>query len=250
MGRMRVALVAIALASGCATEPTASSPPTYQFAVEVSAPEELRVTIDGVDRRELAMQFPSDAHAEGRVVTVELWDGDGIARTREIELARCRSWDVPLDVHRVREEYRVCAIDCCRYWVMERVTRRCDTEVEAWESDADCLSYGACESGCNAVAQTGCQAGERCAPVFDDVFMGNESCVPEAPVPVPIGEPCVAGAGLPDGYDDCAAGAACIGGGCRELCTVAPDSCTEGSCTVVPGLFDCFDGLIGACDTQ
>jgi hypothetical protein len=73
--------------------------------------------------------------------------------------------------------------------------------------------------------------------------------VPRASDPVLVGQACTEGAQLPDGYDECEARAACVAGVCREICSLFPDSCSAGACTLVPGLLDCLEGGAGVCST-
>jgi hypothetical protein len=104
---------------------------------------------------------------------------------------------------------------------------------------------------CNPVAQTGCDAGEKCAHLVesDSPLLSRTTCVPNGNVP--LGGQCAVGAPGPStGYDDCAAGGHCSGSVCTEICTQAPDSCPqEASCVPFSGLFSDLDGL-GLCQAQ
>ena len=104
---------------------------------------------------------------------------------------------------------------------------------------------------CNPVTQTGC-AGYKCSwlVVQEDPFLGRTDCVPDGTVA--IGDPCVEGPpGETTGYDNCAAGGLCVGGTCRTICTIDPDSCVgQFACSSYTNTFtDDPSENIGVCDS-
>jgi hypothetical protein len=104
-------------------------------------------------------------------------------------------------------------------------------------------------AACNPVAQTGCEAGEKCT--WQDVTdtLGRIACVPNGTVAV--GGACTfLPPGETAGYDDCVAGAYCLSGSCQEICTDAPDSCdtATSACSSYSGLFEGADVSTGVCD--
>ncbi|MCB9568740.1 MAG: hypothetical protein H6710_16250 [Myxococcales bacterium] len=90
-------------------------------------------------------------------------------------------------------------------------------------------------SECDVFAQD-CPAGEKCAPFSDGAGWGEAKCVPVAPDPDMLGEPCTAEDGH-SGVDTCDVGALCFflddesgEGHCVSLCGGTPrrPSCPEG----------------------
>src|SRR5690606_15926204 len=80
-------------------------------------------------------------------------------------------------------------------------------------------------------------------------------CVPAAPVPAQLGEPCHAEGSAVSGIDDCDAGLLCFGvdsatldGACLELCTSSAAACaTPGHvCMLQPG--DVMGTCLAPCD--
>ncbi len=82
---------------------------------------------------------------------------------------------------------------------------------------------------CNAVAQTGCTVGEKCAFVLDDpdTGAGYVGCVVDGSQA--IGDACT-DASVAGGSDDCTAGGDCYRGVCHEICTTVNDQCAVGAC--------------------
>lgn len=78
---------------------------------------------------------------------------------------------------------------------------------------------------CNAVAQTGCNPGEKCALVEDDMDpdMNVAYCRPDGSV-VADGACTID----QDGLDDCIGGLWCLDGTCQEICSDEPDTCPGG----------------------
>jgi hypothetical protein len=116
---------------------------------------------------------------------------------------------------------------------------------------------------CNPVAapgDQGCSTGEKCTWIqIEDTpdAIGALGCVPDGTVP--LGAACTQGAvGEATGYDNCVAGAICIGastaGVCKDICGFdggVTSSCTEGNaCTRYAGLGANGDDdpVIGACN--
>jgi hypothetical protein len=84
---------------------------------------------------------------------------------------------------------------------------------------------GGTDSGpdvCNPLTQTGCNSGEKCTWINDqdDPPIGHVGCAPEAAAPKAIGEKCTAPPAGPMGYDDCAKGAVCLSGECKQICDI------------------------------
>lgn len=99
---------------------------------------------------------------------------------------------------------------------------------------------------CNAVSQSGCCPGEKCAFILDDAEsgIGHTGCV--AAGDTVLGEPCEAPAG-PGHGDDCVPGAHCAEGRCVEICVVDAGGCDGANvCVGFEGLD--FDVCIPACD--
>jgi hypothetical protein len=102
---------------------------------------------------------------------------------------------------------------------------------------------------CDLIAQTGCEAGEKCT--WQDVTdsLGRIACVPAGTVA--IGGTCtVLAPGETAGYDDCVIGAYCLEVVCLEICTDAPDSCdtAAAACTVRPEIFGGANVPTGVCE--
>lgn len=90
---------------------------------------------------------------------------------------------------------------------------------------------------CNAVANSGCQSGEKCTIGTDD-GAPREICFPIATAPVPEGGGCVSVTMGKRVGDNCAAGLSCVvyfgeGALCRRPCFFRSD-CPGGSGCVVP----------------
>ena len=103
---------------------------------------------------------------------------------------------------------------------------------------------------CDPVAQTGCQASQRCTWIITSVTTGHNACIADGTVNV--GGACAYGApGETTGFDNCKKGATCLSGTCRTICSKVPESC--------PGSYGCnhYEGAafdpdgtlgIGVCD--
>ena len=104
---------------------------------------------------------------------------------------------------------------------------------------------------CDPVNQEGCEEGEKCAQLTvaaGPPELNRTDCVPAGEVEV--GAPCALGApGETSGFDDCAAGAQCVNGVCRPICSSPPDTCEEGfSCSFFVDLFDdIMTDQVGVC---
>jgi hypothetical protein len=114
---------------------------------------------------------------------------------------------------------------------------------------------------CNAQAQTGCQAGEKCTWIVDQVdptFLGHIGCVPDGAIAT--GGACLQPGATngpvpgPNGFDDCAAGNICISGECKVVCDLALVGDEQGcdavhACSGYSDTFDVSNTLLyGACD--
>ncbi len=124
---------------------------------------------------------------------------------------------------------------------------------------ADCVDGGAtvdATTACNPVAQTGCEAGQKCTWITvvdgtaqDPDGVGLIGCVADGAAA--IGQACTSGEpGEATGFDNCAAGGYCIAGTCQEICTDAPDSCDSATsaCGRYTGVFNDTTPVIGVCD--
>ena len=108
---------------------------------------------------------------------------------------------------------------------------------------------------CDVLAQTGCNTNEKCAWIVDQVapqVIGHIGCAPNGTVAVGCG--CTIGAAGTTGYDDCARGATCVSGACREICDNqggAPMCGAHGACTNYQNLFVSGGTTVaGACNTK
>ncbi|MGB8223606.1 MAG: hypothetical protein WCF10_13555, partial [Polyangiales bacterium] len=107
---------------------------------------------------------------------------------------------------------------------------------------------------CDPVANTGCEAGEKCSSLLissDPSLTTSTTCLPDGTVR--LGGACTVGAaGETTGFDDCRGGSYCSSGVCVEICSTSPDSCpTDEACSLFADLFaDRTDiGLCGfVCD--
>lgn len=109
---------------------------------------------------------------------------------------------------------------------------------------------------CNPVAQTGCEADQKCTWITvldgteeDPDGVGLVGCVDNGAVA--IGDACTSGEpGETTGFDNCARGGYCIAGTCQEICTDAPDSCDSATsaCGRYTGVFNDTNPVIGVCD--
>jgi hypothetical protein len=96
---------------------------------------------------------------------------------------------------------------------------------------------------CNAVADSGCQSGDKCTIGTDD-GAPREICFPIATNPVPEGGDCVSVTMGKRVGDNCAAGLSCVvypgdGPKCRHACFFRSD-CATGSGCVVPTISNTF----------
>jgi hypothetical protein len=108
---------------------------------------------------------------------------------------------------------------------------------------------------CNANAQTGCDAGEKCTWIIvaeEPEILGVIGCVEDGNVAE--GGACERGAaGQTTGFDNCVAGTYCLGGTCEDTCSVldSSDPCEEGYfCGGFLGLYanEGQDRLTGFCN--
>jgi hypothetical protein len=100
-------------------------------------------------------------------------------------------------------------------------------------------------TACNPVANTGCQPGDKCTLVVEtvDPFSAYLGCADDGVVP--LGGSCTREPTT--GVDDCVAGSLCMAGFCKEICTVAPNSCGSGStCSNTGDFFN--DPSLGLCE--
>jgi hypothetical protein len=123
------------------------------------------------------------------------------------------------------------------------VCDNCPDLFNPWNIDTDRDGTGddcdVADPVCDPVAQTGCDPGEKCTFIPDEVNPDefHTFCGPD-------GTGQLGGACANDpvsGLDDCVAGLFCLNGICQEICSSAPDSCPSGySCTefVNPVLVD------------
>lgn len=104
------------------------------------------------------------------------------------------------------------------------------------------------EEICDPVAQTGCEAGEKCASVDIDGFGTVRTwCVADGDVP--LGGACTTTPPGPGtGFDDCVAGHACVSSKCRRMCTVESDSCSNDEACVAVSTLHSDIGGVGVCD--
>jgi hypothetical protein len=109
---------------------------------------------------------------------------------------------------------------------------------------------------CNPIAQTGCEAGEKCTWIIDqeEPEVGHIGCVQDGTVATDGA--CAFGAAGATGFDDCVAGNICVANECKEICDpqqsgVATGCDAQHSCSRYSGLFE-SGGMItaGACDPQ
>lgn len=107
---------------------------------------------------------------------------------------------------------------------------------------------------CNANAQTGCEAGDKCTWIIvqdDPEVLGIMGCVDDGGVAE--GEACTRGEiGAATGFDNCAAGLFCLGGVCEDTCSTndTSDACDAGTiCGGIIGLYanDTADIATGFC---
>jgi hypothetical protein len=143
-----------------------------------------------------------------------------------------------------------------------------DKKKDGVNLDPDASTANAADAAggkCNPVAQTGCDAGEKCTwlnvseddpatPAPDAI--GKTDCVPDGTAA--IGEACIPGGDQLSGgtgTDDCAKGGYCegpaTGGICIPICTGTPDSCGDAAiCTQYFAMFDDLgaDTSVGLCN--
>ena len=126
------------------------------------------------------------------------------------------------------------------------------TGMDATGMDATGMDDTGMVGVCNPVAQTGCDAEEKCAQEAVTINEGeaNEmsffrtACVADGTVAV--GAACVRG---PDGVDDCAAGGECFGGSCVASCDNPSTVCIgDANCNVFSNVFTEFEGTVGICE--
>ena len=97
--------------------------------------------------------------------------------------------------------------------------------------------------GCKPMSQTGCPSGAKCTAQPTGSASYETACAGNGFVP--IGGDCSFDNACD--ADTCVAGSYCDKGSCREICTMAPDSCASGtSCVPFANLFTEYDNT-GIC---
>lgn len=107
-------------------------------------------------------------------------------------------------------------------------------------------------AGCNPLAQTGCNAGEKCTWLIDQLnpAAGHIGCAPDGTIAVG----CACSLGIPGatGYDDCGKGATCLAGVCKKICDEqggAPTCGTGFACSNYQSVFQTGGvSAAGLCD--
>ncbi len=98
--------------------------------------------------------------------------------------------------------------------------------VDAHTADRDAVH---CGEDCNPIANSGCNAGERCGTIVPPQPC-LIACVPAGTIP--IGGGCVRSA---YGTDDCVESSACVEGVCRPFCFIPNAGCDAGVCEQFDG---------------
>jgi hypothetical protein len=134
-----------------------------------------------------------------------------------------------------------------------------DASVDAAIADAPIDAY----VPCNPVAQSGCQAGEKCTWIIDidgtatTNDIGHVGCVAVGATPTADGAACNdATAGANGGADTCVAGDLCISRKCKPICDPqlvdgsAAGACeTDFSCSIYAGVFESGGmAIAGVCE--
>ena len=144
------------------------------------------------------------------------------------------------------------------FWVLSGCVPGQGPGTPAGHQDAGGPGIDILAETCNPAAQSGCELGEKCASLVEQVhpLLSRTDCVPAGKRA--LGQACARGPEGPDGYDDCAAGLSCLDGLCAAICKTEPvDTCRaaregfgEGSyCTVFANLFSETTGLcVPGCD--
>jgi len=110
-------------------------------------------------------------------------------------------------------------------------------------------------SACNPLTQTGCNPGEKCTWITDQVMpqeVGHIGCAPDGTVAV--GGACVDGPPGPQGFDNCLKGTICVNAECKTICdpqaAAAASGCdAQHACNRYSGLFETGGMTVaGACD--
>jgi hypothetical protein len=103
---------------------------------------------------------------------------------------------------------------------------------------------GRTSTTCSVLTQTGCQAGQKCTWVVDQMMTGMDpvghiDCVPDGTIAV--GGACTRGAPGPMGYDNCKAGGYCESMKCEQICDL------QGGAPMCPTSFTCknYSGVFG-----
>jgi hypothetical protein len=106
---------------------------------------------------------------------------------------------------------------------------------------------------CDPLAQTRCNAGEKCTWILDataPAVLGHVGCVPDGTAA--LGAACGFGQAGPMGYDNCTKGNVCVSGRCTQICDQsggAPTCAAKFACQSYSNLFDVNSMTVaGVCD--
>jgi hypothetical protein len=108
---------------------------------------------------------------------------------------------------------------------------------------------------CDPRAQTGCEAGQKCATRFLTEVppeLSEIACVPDGTVE--IGSACAYGEAGETGYSDCKAGGECVSGVCKQICDHQggdPKCDQNHACSLYENIFESNNRAVaGVCDPK
>jgi hypothetical protein len=108
---------------------------------------------------------------------------------------------------------------------------------------------------CNPLTQTGCNPGEKCTWITDQVMpqeVGHIGCAPDGTVA--LGGACTDGPPGPQGFDNCVKSTICVNAECKQICDPQAAPAASGcdpqhACNRYSGLFESGGMTVaGACD--
>jgi hypothetical protein len=142
---------------------------------------------------------------------------------------------------------QICGDDAC---TGDETAASCpeDCDVSGCDNDGMCEGPGEtaancpadCMAACNAIANTGCNAGEKCTYIIESTepLLGRTGCADDGTMTE--GQACTGAGTAEGGVDDCAGGLFCNDSVCTEICDALDNTNCDANeaCVEFNGLFD------------